>query len=533
MAEFSESNAESQYTPQSLQNAGRYLSGELQKHGSFEKLALNIQHEYAEEDSGSKGQLFQLRRISRFMADAMGPMDEKEHSAAINAIYAGTLVGMTTVDYMTGHANNVPQSIQRTLTERTGNVWWAMLRGKQQQLESQGEYGELVQLPSFPSTEEAYSINSNVALAVMRQAYDFSDENLSGHEDARMLLLDLLKNVPIQKVTLIQAGYWMVLKQWIAPDYRNDDITRGLIDDPNFPEHFETVDEMVETARANLQTEPGTDVELYRGGGVGDSYDFRGDYDDAYDVGDSEDDLEGVLEHTAEMLDREETEQEKALLEALGNDLAADNIEIDTEEWNRESMEEFRTSLLLETLRLKAQFAHPSTMTDEQILDMNGELFEALNAFVKQKYDFTRDDVLYAYGTFVGLANSDFDRPPLTEDEFADPMDLSFAFQNFNQEDFAVITGMNDRIVEHEVRGTFDRIVMIQAVKDRDSYTTHVEAQDQPQYERSVPAIRLVDVSLVDMHHGEAVDHLRDLIIPMTHSHQVLGRFVPPLPEHQ
>ena len=75
---------------------------------------------------------------------------------------------------------------------------------------------------------------------------------------------------------------------------------------------------------------------------------------------------------------------------------------------------------------------------------------------------------------------------------------------------------------------------MTTAISDKDSYTIDADA---PSLDPEVtivpftPAIRIINVSLIDMNSGAAVEHMHDIVIPLTHSHLELGRFVPPLPE--
>ena len=515
MSEFADTP---EHTPsyQRVDRAASYLEKYLKQTGSFENLILSIQHDYSGdrekatplddttstpiygggisetivgtgesyEDSDGAAQLYRLLRIAETIANpnSATPNDTK-------MVYAGEILGMTLVDYLTSRENDVPDSLLATVSRYREEQWKNITNPMEKR-----------DRPAYPTFAQNYAINQAVANEVVLEAYKFSLDKAGEHTDIKNLLASLLRDVPAKKAALVETGCWIILKEWLKPDYHDLEETLKVCEDPALSPLGRTREAFIEAAKRSLNP------------------------------------LEYESQHTPKLDPKTATAYDQAL-EALELEFADNEIDFDATEWNRESLKGFTLHIVSRAERmLAAAISKGEDQTKPAVaLQINKDLASMLNKFAREAYELDEDDVIFARGTYIGVANTMFPLAKTDENGTFEEGESQFTLQGMSTQDYRHIhNDPHHEVVEHEVRGSFDKIVMTTAISDKDSYTIDADA---PSLDPEVtivpftPAIRIINVSLIDMNSGAAVEHMHDIVIPLTHSHLELGRFVPPLPE--
>jgi len=526
MSEFADT-PEQRPPKQRIESAAEYLQERLQYLGSFESLVLAIQHDYtgdkivrkhgdtktihimgdtqtdtplgageSYEDANGTGHLYQLLRIAQNLVHEDTPSDHSTH-----AFYAGELIATTVIDYLTSHENNVPSSILATLSGKQEATWLAELKKTLDTMQREGDVKGLLGTSSFPTAAQNYAVHQDVANHMRLKAYEFSFDEKGSNADMRKLLESLTQNVPAEKLVHIETGYWVMMHAWLKPEHHDEERTFDLVKETMPAGNQPNRDALFDTAKRSLEL------------------------DEESHTAPEKPPLETVA--------TTEYDEEIQALELAFHD---NEIDFDVEEWNRESLEELALSVVEQSYSIRAANSLTHDEKDPAVAKkLNRTLKKKLERFVKKNFGIDQDDLLYAHGTFVGLANSMLPAAEYNAQGILDSENKQYVYQNMSTHDYRnLIRNPKADIIEYEVRGTFDQITITTTMIDEQSYTVDVDdvaSHEQLTFESFIPAIRLLNVSIIDMNQNVAVDHIEDIIIPLTHSHLELGRFVPPAPE--
>jgi len=445
------------------------------------------------EKNSSTGRLYQALRLADYL---VGHKDTAGSSEFAHAFYAGELIALTAIDLMTLKENNVPTALLDKVTKLRDTYSRALIGEKANERRRQGDTPGLLKLSAFLNAQEQYTARQAVADEMIKEANAFAQDDTDAAREAKELINSLIQGLPVHKILLIQSGFWLVMKEWIKPDANDLEATLGAIDGPHIPRNLRAVGALAEVAQATLIAGPPT-----------------------------------------ESL----TPEEEAAFNDIEEQLFDSEIDYDVTEWNREDL-----VALPKSVQKRATFirAHTSQRYDEDnpatASMLRRTLSDELSTYVKAEFGLEQEDLMYAHGSFVASANSTFPDAPADQEGstvVSTTENHAFTHQNITNEDYRALTGDKDaEIREYEVRGTFDKIVTMRTISDKDSYTidtADLKDTSSLTYESFVPAVRLLNVSIIDMRRGIAVEHTHDMVIPLNHSHLKLGRFVPPAPESE
>lgn len=513
MSEFFDDNEATPYHSR-VEHAAEYLQGRLERLGSLEALVLAMQHDYSGdqilhqssapekavvpifgepidgpvlgesgvtyEDSINTGQLYQLLRISELLSRATLPGKEVSPSV-VHSLYAGELIAMNVIDFMTSHENNVPAGLLGTLHKRLFDEWETYTHGFDF---SPSNGREVVRDRIWVPLDDQHMMREHVATSILNPAQEFSE--LPMNSELKELINSLLEGSKSPHVLLVERGFWVIMREWLDPDYRQEAATHeALREASRVPVSSHVLEGLAASARYGLSQPQPAEV-----------------------------DPDSIWQ-----------------LEAQFDE---DDLEADPEEWNRQSLNDVAKDLVYRASRIRVagqalRAAGDASPEDEDLERVRIEIM--LDTYARNEHELVDDDLIYAHGTFVGLAAGDIGSDSTRAGD-TDADDAAFLYQMLDENDYySVVKDPAENYIPVEVRGLFKGAVIMGALSNKDSYTVDInddEAVDACEVDLFTPGIYLQDVTIINMETGEAMHVLDSLEIPLTHSRLELGRFVPP-----
>lgn len=469
-----------------VERAGKNLMKRLREAGSLENLALSIQDDYlGDDDREATGQLYQLLHIARFTAGA-GLPDSDIPDTTIHSLYTGGLIGTAVIDYVmrnrTQHLSTPPG---------THNVSSGILSSMYRQL--QAERKELSH-GNHPNINEQHHEHHNVVQLIMDAARTFSDD--PRNSDLKDLIDSLLNETHSTNpnILLVQRGFWILMRQWRTPYGLTWESTKRLLDETDYVS-TEHLDSGIYSTKSNVTKSD-------------------------------------IMSHTEHELH------------------VSSDLELQLKEFkHREKIEEWpRQDLFFETRDIvtRTNLLHDLVEADflrkgspdrlQKPLDYYVE--SLLNAYVLSKWQFKENDLFYAAGGFIALANRGELRDGIFH-PFDQPRSDTHSYQQFTDHDADVVIGKSNRpSINYELRGFYKQMTICTSFSDKDSYSLDISddvhfAATSSGFEPSVPCILLEGVAVINKLTGQQEEFIDIVEIPLTHSRLQLGRIIPPVPENE